>query len=192
MIRLATLWVWLMCCGLQAAHAQDDPPRQRQSISAERASADAGFSRQEQACQSRFVVQACLDDVAAQRRTLERELKRREASLNAVDRQQAAQEQLQRSADKARDHQNRQTEPTGDVQAERVRAQKEKQQAHQDAGRSSGNASKTAPATPSAAEQATLREAYAAKQRAAQDRRAARDKRLRESTEKTSALPLPR
>ncbi|MDZ7919253.1 hypothetical protein [Rhodoferax sp.] len=192
MMRLAALWAWVLCCGLQAAQAQGDPQRERQSISAERAAADVRFSSQEQACQGRFVVQACLDDVAAQRRTLERELKRREASLNAVDRQQAAQDQLQRSADKARDHQNRQTEPTGDVQPERVQAQEEKQRAHLEAGRSSGDASKKTPITPSAAEQASLREAYAAKQRAAQERRAARDKRLRESTEKPSALPLPK
>ncbi|WP_161499961.1 hypothetical protein [Rhodoferax sp. TS-BS-61-7] len=52
-------------------------------------------------------------------------------------------------------------------------------------------AGKPLPAAPTAGEQASLREAYAAKQRAAQERRAVREKRLRESTQKTPALPTP-
>lgn len=192
-LRLAGLLV--ACLGLQVAWAQTDGAVQakRQRISAERSRAEAVFLQQEQACQSRFAVQACVDQIAAQRRALERELTRQEVSLNATERQQRAQEQLQRSTEKERDYQARVAEPAGDGASDRLQAQQEKQQAHRKVAPvpASSAASKPLPTAPTAAEQASLREAYTSKQQAAQERRVAREKRLRESTEKSPTLPTP-
>jgi colicin import membrane protein len=194
LLRLAGLLV--ACLGLQVAWAQTDAvaQAQRQHISAERSRAEADFLQQELACQSRFAVQACVDQIAAQRRILERELTRKEASLNAAERQQRAQEQLQRSAEKERDYQARAAELTGDATSERLQAQQEKQQAHRKVAPApaSSAASKPLPPAPTAAEQASLREAYTSKQQAAQERRRTREKRLRESTEKSPVLPTPK
>lgn len=193
-------WVALLLAwGLHAAWAQTDVPSQdaarvqRQGIDAARARAEADFVRQEQACQSRFAVQACVDRVAAQRRAQERELKRQEAVLNAADRQQRAQEQLQRSAEKQRDHQMQAAAPSGDTAAERLQAQQQKQHNHRQVAPAppSVAASKPLPTAPTAAAQAASREAYVRKQRAAQERRTARDKRLQETMEKRPALPTP-
>ena len=192
------LWAFAACLELQLAWAQTDVPvsdaaqPQRQRISTERTHAEAEFSRQEQACQSRFAVQACMDETAVQRRTLERELMRQEAVLRAAERQQRAQEQLQRSAEKERDYQARMAEQTGNATADRLQALQEKQQTHRMAIPASNAADKALPAAPTAAEQASLRDAYTAKQRAARERRVVREKRLRESTQKTPALPTPR
>lgn len=192
-LRLAGLLV--ACLGLQVAWAQTDAvaQAQRQRISAERSRAEADFLQQERACQSRFAVQACVDQIAAQRRILERELTRQEASLNAAERQQRAQEQLQRSAEKERDYQARAAEPAGDGTSDRLQAQQEKQQAHRKvAAPASSATSKPLPSALTAAEQASLREAYTSKQQAAQERRRTREKRLRESTEKSPVLPTPK
>ena len=197
MSGLRLLWVLAVLLGPQLVWAQTDTTvpeaaqAQRQRISAERARAEAEFSRQEQACQSRFAVQACMDQTAVQRRALARGLMRQEAELNAMERQQRAQEQLQRSAEKERDYQARTVEQTGNTTADRLQAQQEKQQAHHKVLPVNNTADKPLPAAPTAVEQASLREAYAAKQRAAQERRAVREKRLRESTQKTPALPTP-
>ncbi len=193
------LWILFACLGLPVAWAQGDVQEQggtqaeRQRIGAERARSEADFARQEQDCQARFVVQSCVDQIAAKRRKLERELKRQEASLNAAERQQRAQEQLQRGAEKARDHAQRAAELPGDGPAERIQDQQEKVLAHRKVAPSpSRAASKPLPTVRTAAEQASMREAYASKQRAAQEHRAARDKRLRESTGSAPALPTPR
>ncbi|WP_296470871.1 hypothetical protein [Rhodoferax sp.] len=185
-VTLLVCWGWLFVPAL----AQDASQVQQQSITAERSRAEADFARQEQACYDRFVVQSCLDQVAAKRRVLERELKRQEASLNAAQRQQRAQEQLQRSAEKAREREAPVAEQP-DATAERLLAQHEKQEAHRQVSPPSMTASKPTAVAPSLAEQAALRDAYAAKQRAAQERRAARDKRLRDSKEARPALPQP-
>ncbi len=194
---LRLLWALAVCLGPQLVWAQSDAPVpdatqvQRQRISAERTRAEAEFSRQEQACQSRFAVQACMDQIAVQRRTLARELMRQEAELNAAERQQRAQEQLQRSAEKERDYQARAQQQTDNATPDRLQAQQEKQQAHRKMAPVSSPADKPLPAAPTAAEQASLREAYAAKQRAAQERRMAREKRLRDTPQPTPGLPTP-
>ena len=197
MSGLRLLWALAVCLGSQLVWAQTDAPVpdaaqvQRQRISAERTRAEVEFSRQEQACQSRFAVQACMDQIAVQRRTLARELRRQEAELHAAERQQRAQEQLQRSAEKERDYQARAAQQTGNTTSDRLQAQQEKQQAHRKMAPASSPADKPLPAARSAAEQASLREAYAAKQRAAQERRMAREKRLRDSPQQTPGLPTP-
>ncbi len=185
---LLVCWGWLLAPVL--GFAQDAPLAQYQDIVAERTRADADFAEQEQACYARFAVQSCLDSVAAKRRVLERDLKGREAALNAVQRQQRAQEQLQRSAEKARDREAPAL-ASPDNAAQRQQAQDEKQEAHRRLQQPSAPASKPLPAAPAAAEQAALRDAHAAKQRAAQERRIARDKRLRDSKGTKPALPLP-
>lgn len=185
---LLVYWGWLFAPlpGL----AQDVVQARYQDIMAERTRAEADFSQQEQACYERFTVQSCLDQVAAKRRALERDLKRQEASLNAAQRQQRAQEQMQRSAEKARDREALEVALPNDA-AQRLQAQYEKQEAHRQVQPPSVAASKPLPAAPSLAEQAALRDTYAAKQRAAQERRVARDKRLRDARETRPALPQP-
>ncbi|MBX9817070.1 MAG: hypothetical protein K2X79_03520 [Burkholderiaceae bacterium] len=181
-------WGWLLAPVLGLA--QDAAQEQYHDITAERTRAEADFAAQEQTCYARFAVQSCLDRVAAQRRVLERDLKGREAALNAAQRQQRAQEQLQRSAEKVRDRETP-APASPDNAAQRQQAQDEKQEAHRRLQQPSAPASKPLPAAPSAAEQAALRDAHAAKQRAALERRIARDKRLRDSKETRPALPLP-
>lgn len=184
----------LVCCGWLLApvlgFAQDAAQMQYHDITAERTRAEAEFAEQEQACYVRFAVQSCLDRVAAKRRVLERDLKSREAALNAAQRQQRAQEQLQRIAEKARDRDIPAID-SPDNAAQRQQVQDEKQEAHRRLQQPAVPVSKPLPAAPSAAEQAALRDAHAAKQRAAQERRIARDKRLRDSKETKPALPLP-
>lgn len=193
LLRLGGLLV--VCLTLHSAVAQTDATAQaqREAIAAERSLAEAAFQQQEQACQSRFAVQACVDQIAAQRRALDRRFKAQEATLNATERRLRAQEQLQRIAAKEREHQERKAEQGPNNTSDRQQAQQEKQQNHWNAARAPANnaASRTLPSAPTDAEKASNREAHAAKLEAAKERRKERDKRLRESSEKSPALPLP-
>ncbi|TAH11537.1 MAG: hypothetical protein EAZ11_08955 [Curvibacter sp.] len=192
-LRSAGLLV--VCLTLQSAGAQTDASAQaqRERIAAERGLAEAKFQQEEQACHNRFAVQACVDQITSQRRALERGLKAQEAALNATDRSLRAQEQLQRIAAKEREHQERTAEQAGHVAADRLQVQQEKQQKHRNAAQAPVNnaASRPSPSAPTDAEKALQRKAHAEKLQAAQERRKERDKRLRESTEKSPALPIP-
>ncbi len=194
MIRTRVIKLVLVCGGCLLAPvlgmAQEAAQSPYDDITSARTRAEANFAEQEQACYGRFTVQSCLDRVAAKRRALERDLKKQEASLNAAQRQQRAQEQLQRSAEKARDRETPAVD-SPDFAAQRQQAQNEKQEAHRRLPSPSVAVSKPLPTEPSLAEQSAMKDAHAAKQRAAQERRTARDKRLQDAKETRPALPLP-
>ena len=189
-------WVAFLCCGMVATFAQDVPTDeaarqiQRQHIQTERTRLEAAWGAQEAACHSRFMVQSCLDKLDAERRTAEQSFKRQEAVLNAADRRQRAQEQLERTAEKARDRQAHEAESQSGVKNDAARSLEERQQGHKPAVPASAS-SKPSPSAPSAQDQAAYRQAFNAKLRAAQEHREARDKRLKESTETSPSLPLP-
>lgn len=172
-----------------------DVPVDLDQVARQRAAAEVEWQRQEQLCRSRFVVQSCLDDIAAQRRQLEQTLQRQESAAHATERQQRAQEQLERSAEKQRARDERATTAQSSESSEqaRVQAQQDKVLAHQRVASSAPTSAAKAPSgRPDAVAQARQRESYLAKQRAAQERRLARDKRLREATGTPQPLPLAR
>lgn len=104
--------VWL-------AHAQVQPERlapapqsvgsvdlakpTRQEIAAQRAQFSTQFDALEAQCQMRFAVNACLQDVQAQRRAAMARLRAQEAALNTQDRIQRGAEQAARSQAKAQE-----------------------------------------------------------------------------------------
>ncbi|WP_294765554.1 hypothetical protein [uncultured Rhodoferax sp.] len=177
----------------QVALGAEDAPVDLEQIARQRTAAEAEWQRQEEACRSRFVVQSCLDEVAAQRRKLEQTLQVQEAAAHAAERQQRAQEQRARSEEKQRAHDERAATAQTDASAQdRAQAQRDKVSAHQQVAAAHASPAKTLPGRPDAATQARLREAYMAKQRAANERRLARDKRLREANSAPQPLPAPR
>ena len=191
-------WVAFLCCGMVATFAQDVPTDeaarqiQRQHIQAERTRLEAAWGAQEAACHSRFMVQSCLDKLDAERRTVEQEFKRQEALLNAADRRQRAQEQLDRAAEKAKERQAREAELQPSKKPDPQQALEERQSAHKpNAAAPAATSNKAATSGPSAQDKASYRQAFTAKLRAAQAHREERDKRLRESADTLPSLPTP-
>lgn len=180
-------------CGWTAVASAADGALELERIARDREQAEAQWQQKEQACQERFAVQACLDGLAAQRRAREQALQAQEAAIHAAQRQQRAQEQSARIAEKQRSRDEQAAPATTDGD-ERLQAQRDKVQAHrrQAAASASVAPSKDISGSPSAAARAQHREAYAAKQRTAQEHREARDRRMREATGASQALPLPR
>ncbi|HSQ73259.1 MAG TPA: hypothetical protein VLM87_12640, partial [Rubrivivax sp.] len=80
---LLPLLLWL-----QAAPAADDA--ERASLSAERQALIERFAQEELACQQRFFVNACVEDVSRRRREALAPLRARELELDDAERQQRA------------------------------------------------------------------------------------------------------
>lgn len=186
------LSLYVLLCG--AALAQDDMETQRQSIAAARAQAQADFTAQEAVCAKRFAVTACMDDVSARRRATNKALAHQEAALNNAERTQRAAEQRQRLDEKARERLVRDAEaqPDGSSEQEKMQQQRDKQAEHK---AHAGQATSRSPAAPqpglAASAQTANEQAFAQKQKEAKERMAARDKRLRESTQARQSLPAP-
>jgi hypothetical protein len=174
----------------------DDIDLQRQRIDAARKERMAELAAQDAACLSRFAVADCQNKVGVRRRELLADLKRQETRLDAVDRRQKGADQLQRSLDKASDRAQRQSEMLANQPAEtleeRLRAQNEKVLNHKSQART------VAPSTavnklPSGLDAASIesnRAAFSEKQRAAEQRRLDREKRLLDKA--GGSTPLPR
>lgn len=179
-------------CGWLVVASAADGAAELERIARDRAQAEAQWLQQELACKERFVVQSCLDESAANRRSREQTWQAQEAAIHAAQRQQRAQEQRERTAEKLRAR-DEQVVPAPVDAGERQQVQRDKVVAHRRQAAVSASAApgKVLPERPTAAAQAQQRDAYAAKQRAARERREARDKRLREATGAPQALPSP-
>ena len=190
----------LLACSVFAAPAMGEPPAvdlglQRQRIDAVRKDKLAELAAQDAACLSRFAVTDCQNKVGARRREMLADLKRQEAQLNEVDRRQKGTEQLQRSQDKASERAQReseaQTSPEGATLEDRQKILDEKVLNH---GNQEKKATPAAPINKTASGLDALsvqsnREAYAEKQRAAEQRRLDREKRLLEKANGSGPLP---
>lgn len=171
----------------------DSVEKERARIESIRQQQGALFDEQERVCQSKFAVNDCLKGVRKRRIAMQSDLKRQEIILNNAQRQQRGAEQLQRSEEKAADSAQRQREnaeqPSSSSLEERQKAQDEKNLNHRKQATPVGNspsAGKTA-----GPPDAQARDAYTEKQKALNERRLERDKRLKENSTTSSGLPTP-
>jgi hypothetical protein len=122
----------------------------RNALSAERAAQTQALDAAERACYARFFTTNCLLGVARNRRAMQADIKRKEAALDAADRQQRAQDARLRLQDKLEQQADRLNEidPVALEQAQREkRAELE--------GKQREHAAKAAMASASAASAAT-------------------------------------
>jgi colicin import membrane protein len=83
------LWTLLLVClAMAGALAAVPPDAERARIADERRAVLATFESQELACQARFAVTACLDELRARRRQALAPLRERELQIDAIERKQ--------------------------------------------------------------------------------------------------------
>lgn len=162
-----------------------------------RQQANAKFDAEQHECQSTFAVTACVHDVGARRIAFMSDLKRQEVVLNDAER-------LDKSTSKKKSIEERQTQRQASVaenggtheatSLQRQQAQQEKQLQHQKKAMTV-EANSMVPKSvklPDAEKLTANRAAHANKLQAAQQRRAERDKRLRDApTHRRPGLPVP-
>ena len=125
---------------LLAQTATESPEAQRSALSAERERQNLVFDAAERACYERFFTSDCLNDVARSRRAMLADIKRKEAALDAADRQQRGQDELQRLREKQEAH-DAQLQA---MDAEAIEKAQREKQAERDA-KLRGHASKAIP-----------------------------------------------
>jgi hypothetical protein len=172
---------------------QRDLDQQRRRIETERKEKMKELAAQDAACLSRFAVTDCQNKVGLRRLELLADLRRQEARLNEADRQQKGAEQLQRIEDKAEEKRKklseRQATPAADTMQDRQKTLDEKVLNHKKQGTNATAATPPREKAPVLSGQTieSNRRAYAEKQRAAQLRRAEREKKLLDK----GGVPLP-
>jgi hypothetical protein len=192
MIKRSLLFVLALVVGAASAEDRD---QQRQRIDLVRKEKLAELAAQDAACVSRFATTDCQNLVGVRRREMLANLKRQEARLKEVERRQRGEDQLRSTQDKASDRAQRQSEMSAlqpVAPDERQRAQNEKVLNHKSQAKSvtpSAAVNKTASGLDAASIESN-RAAFAEKQRAAEQRRLDREKRLLENN--TGTPPLPR
>ncbi len=180
--------------------------RERSRINAERLALEAGFDAQDAACYKKFFVNMCLNEVKEKRRDAMAELKRQEVALNDEMRKRKAAEQVAKTAEKSspevqQQAAERRAKSLEDERArvERMRAktqergdikQQEASNAAEAAGKLKGSQERALTRGEKQAAVADEVEKYNAKQREVMDRKASREKKMREQT-KPAAKPLP-
>jgi len=186
-----------LLAGMAPAWALDAQPEAvdaRSLLEARKREQAAQFDAQEQACSKVFAVTDCIREVNVRRRGVVAALRKEENALNEVERRQRERERLQSLQEKARQRaeQAPAADPGAESAAERHRRQQEKQASH------APQSAPREPLPPKAKAQidGQTRQQnaadYAARQQAASERRAARDKKLKEQGNKASAdLPTP-
>jgi len=191
---------WAQTSAPVPAAAGEDP---RGFLMADQTAQTRKLDALEQACYAKFFTTDCLLDVARQRRTSAADFQRKTTALDAADRQQRAQEALQRVQEKQQEQAQRQ-QAFDAVAAERAQQEKQadreaKQQAHAEKAAAAlepqpAKAPK-AESGPSAAERAANRAAFDKKQALAKqrlaDREAERAKAAAHPASAPRALPLP-
>lgn len=181
---LATAW---------AQDAQVDATEVRAQLEARKRDRAAEFDAQEQACTQVFAVTDCVREVNVRRRAVAALLRKEENALNEQERRQRERERLQSLEYKAqqRAKQARSLDTNIESEEDRLRRQQDKQAQHgpQSAPREVVETS----APPSIDAQTTKRNAasFAERQKAAEERRAARDKKLKEQGKVPADLPTP-
>ena len=180
----------------------DSVDQERQRIKAIRQQQNVLFNEQEAACQTRFAVTDCVNSVQARRRAMLVELKRQETVLNSLQRSQSGEDQLRLIQEKAADQAKARAQaepdalqqPQVDAQAERKSALDEKVKNHSkplpSPAAPAGSREKPAGMDASVAE--ANRKDYEAKQKAAAERRADKEKRLKDNNLPNQPLPVPR
>jgi hypothetical protein len=141
------------------------------------------LDEQEAACYGRFAVNACLEEVLSGRRARLADLKRQEASLHDAERLKKGAERLHASEQRALDQQqhDRDADEATAVSQQRLQGQQEQQADHLSPRPSNSNGRAASPSrAPTATEQATQRDVYAAKQAQAENKRQEIAKRLKE------------
>jgi colicin import membrane protein len=154
------------------------------AVEAERATLEAESSKAEALCYERFAVNACLSEVAAQRRAQAAVLRKRELALRDAQRAERTREQLQRLEEKQAGEVQRTQEAQG-KQASSPPAEPKVAPVPAKAGAPS--AEKSTPITPEQA--AANRAAFEAKQAEAALRKAEIEKRLLEKKDRAEPLP---
>lgn len=186
----AGLWVIAVLASL-ALPAQAQTERER--IASERAAAIAQFTARQRECQAQFVVTACVDAAQREEHSTLTRLRREEQALNDAQRRETA---ARRRAELA-EHAAVQAGRGGDAASAPPREATRKPLAASAASAASRpDASGRAHAAPSAAEQRVDEQrnqaSFAAKQRAAQEHRAAVERRnAQRAAEGKVAAPLP-
>jgi hypothetical protein len=200
-MKRAGLAVLALLCCMQMA-AQEDPATavpegstEAQRIEAARAREEADFTARQAACHQRFAVNDCLKKLQAPHLAVLADLKRQETRLHDRERAQRGAEQLQRSEQKVQERNQAaaQAEESAARAQEKLQAQQEKQAAHAAklGASAAAAASPSEPSGPSSSEQASFRESYAAKQKAAEKKRQEIAKRLKDKQGGKPVPPLP-
>ncbi len=155
----------------------------------------AEFDAEDIACLSRFAVTDCQSQVGVRRRQMISDLKRQETSLNAAERLQKGEEQLQRGTDKAVENVQRKLDAQATAEQnqlkDRQKAQDEKRRTHQQQAqpvRSESPAAKSGTVLDAQTIEKN-REAYLEKQKALEKRRRERDQRLLDHGKGGPSLP---
>ncbi|MDO9361087.1 MAG: hypothetical protein Q7T70_19115 [Polaromonas sp.] len=180
--------------------------RERERINTERIALEARFDAEEAACHKRFAVNACLKDVQPRRREAMAQLRLQEVALNDQVRKQKAAEQLRKTEEKSSPEAQREA---ADRRARALEETRERQQRTQQKSEDrailkqdeAANAASAASKLKGSQERAQARvdkkaaaaeevEKYNDKQQEVQERKASREKKLREQT-KPPAKPLP-
>jgi hypothetical protein len=208
--------LFLFCCGLSLGAAMAQSPDQekannaleRSKIAAERARLEAGFQAEETACKSRFVVNACLQEIRSRRNEAMADLRRQDLLINESDRKARAADQIQKTEEKSNlERQQQRAEQEKKAQQETERRSESNNQRGQSQAKSAADASANVVAaqtrqknSQSKAGEAKTRDEQAAAnvqnakvraEKAAQNQ-AERDKRLKDKTISTrKPLPAP-
>lgn len=180
-------WVW--------GEDLQDADAQRRAIDSQRAQRLREWEAQEASCATRFLVNDCLAQIAAQRRKTLAEFKRRELELDEAQRLQRSATQQQHLADKLLERQERESRVADPANspASRLQRQAEKQAMHAQQAQSQVRAASQpkSPSGPDATARQRSRETYDEKQKALEQRRLERDQRLREHPSSSASLPTP-
>ncbi len=168
----------------------DSVDQERQRIEAIRQQQNALFNEQEAACQARFVVTDCVNSVRARRRAMLVDLKRQETVLNGLQRSQKGEDQLRLIQEKAADQAKERAQAEADaLQQPQAEPQAKPPKPLPSPAAPAGSREKPAGMDASVAE--ANRKDYEAKQKAAAERRADKEKRLKDSNLRNQPLPVP-
>ncbi len=204
LLAVATSFAAVAQTGFEAASAASDLERNR--INAERLSLEAGFDAEDAVCYKKFFVNRCLNGVKEKRREAMAELKLREVALNDEVRKRKAAEQIGKTEEKNSPEAMQQAaqrraksleDERARVDRTRLKAQERGELKQQEASSAADAANKLKGSQEKAQvrgeKQAVIAEEvkkYNDKQREIAERKAAREKDLREQT-KPAAKPLP-
>lgn len=216
MNRLFVAIVFGACCATVAAQttaSMEDQAADAEhaSINAERSHSEAAYLLEQKACYQKFAVNDCLRAAGARQRKTLADLRRREIAVNDAQRKRQAAEQAERRQQKAADEQQKQAERQSDVRRAKQPEQETKRRQEratsgsdsrakaaaneskniQDTeGRKQRHLDENASQARKAADAAAQRAQHEEKIRAADERRADRDRRRKED-QNPPANPLP-
>ncbi|NBW49543.1 MAG: hypothetical protein EBR49_05545 [Betaproteobacteria bacterium] len=175
--------LFAICSGLMSLMPLAQAGDTLEAVEAERAKLQAESRNAEALCYERFAVNACLSEVATQRRAHAAVLRKRELALRDAQRAERTLEQLDRLSEKQADEVQRTLEARGKLAAPPA----ETKVATAPTKPPASTGEKAAPITPEQA--AANRAAFEAKQEEAARRKAELEKRLLEKRDRAEPLP---